>query len=141
MTKKVSGPIQPHPSAEVYRTKTARIWVGDDEIVRVSCTPGAVHGLEEAKENLEAIPTERHKRRPVLVDIRHVAAVNQEARDLYRNPEANDIIALALLIESPLSRVIGNIFVGLSKMHVPVRLFTSEAPAVEWLKGLRDDPN
>jgi hypothetical protein len=43
--------------------------------------------------------------------------------------------AAALLIGSPLTRAIGNFFMGLNKPLIPTRLFTSETEALAWLKG------
>jgi hypothetical protein len=41
--------------------------------------------------------------------------------------------ATALIISSPLSRAIGNFFLGLNRTSMPTRLFTSEADALAWL--------
>lgn len=41
---------------------------------------------------------------------------------------------MALLIGSPVSRMIGNFFLGINRLRVPVRLFSDEAEALEWLK-------
>jgi len=37
---------------------------------------------------------------------------------------------------SPLSRAVGNIFLGVNRPLVPCRLFTSEPQALAWLRGL-----
>ena len=44
-------------------------------------------------------------------------------------------LAQAIIVDSPVSRLIGSFFLGLNKPPFPTKLFTSEADAVEWLKG------
>jgi hypothetical protein len=44
------------------------------------------------------------------------------------------INSMAVLIKSPISRVVGNFFLGINKPAVPTRLFDNEADALEWLK-------
>jgi hypothetical protein len=129
----------PRPGTKVYTTKTAKIWICKEEIFHISCLPGSVHGLEEALENMEVFPTEGKVELPVLADIRHVKAIEREAREVYRSRDKYNmqVSALAILVGSPLSRAIGNFFIGLSRMPMPTRLFTSEADAVQWLKEAR----
>jgi hypothetical protein len=42
---------------------------------------------------------------------------------------------VALLVGSPMSRAIGNFFIGLNKPLIPTRLFVSEPEALAWLRG------
>ena len=49
-------------------------------------------------------------------------------------PSRRARVAIALLVGSPLSRVIGNFFVGLNRSTFPLRLFTSEEEAIAWLR-------
>ena len=42
---------------------------------------------------------------------------------------------MALLVSSALSKAVGNFYIGLSKMHIPTRLFNDPSRAVDWLKG------
>lgn len=133
-------PDSSSPETKVYTTKTAKIWICDEQIFHISCLPGSVHGLEEALENMEVFPAEVTKEElAVLADIRHVKAIEREAREIYRSREKYNmqVCALAILVGSPLSRAIGNFFIGLSRMPMPTRLFTSEADAVQWLKEAR----
>jgi len=126
----------PPQGAEVFTTSTADIWVGDDGILRVISHQGAVHGLQEARENMSAIPVDQKRPRPLLVDMRHIGGIKREARELYRSPKANsNSTAMALLVDSALSRAIGNFFIGLSRMHIPTRVFNDPERALRWLEG------
>ena len=121
-------------------TRTARIRLEEDDLVHVTTLPGVVQTLADAKENEQAenelTGGERHT---LLVDMREIRAQDREARQYYTRPEAQKTIrAVAIVIGSPMSRVIGNFFLGFNKPSVPNRLFTSEAEAIVWLREPRD---
>ena len=40
-----------------------------------------------------------------------------------------------IIVGTPVSRVLGNFYLGLSNPHLPSRLFSSGDEALEWLKG------
>ena len=62
-----------------------------------------------------------------------------EGRHLYSQAKLADAIsAAAFIVGSPISRVIGSLFLGLSKPPFPVMLFSSEEKVLEWLKGFLD---
>ena len=44
----------------------------------------------------------------------------------------------AVLVGHPVSRVLGNFFLGISRPAYPTRLFTDPAAAIGWLKSLRE---
>ena len=134
-------PVQPPPGILCWETPTAVMWLGDDGMFRICGRPGSVHGADEAGENVEAIPTEvRDRPLPLLADVRHVKSVSRKAREIYRDKRYNHALAVAILVGSPLSRMIGNIFLGLSRLDAPTRLFTSEGDALRWLRRFLPEP-
>lgn len=73
--------------------------------------------------------------RPILVDARGVHAIERGARRLLSGPRAAVVCsAVALVVGSPLSRVVGNFFVGLNRPGFPVRLFDDPQRALDWLR-------
>ncbi len=46
--------------------------------------------------------------------------------------------ATALLIDSPVSRVIANFFMGLNRPLSPTRVFTEQTQAIRWLQTFSD---
>jgi hypothetical protein len=69
------------------------------------------------------------------VDSRNIKSISKEARKHFStNGRTTKINCFALIIDSPLSRIIGNFFMGLNKPEIPARLFTSETEAISWLK-------
>jgi len=72
---------------------------------------------------------------PILVDLRLINTITKEARDYFSmNERSAGVNAIAMLVKSPVSSIIGNFFLGLNKPKVPTQLFTSENKAVEWLQ-------
>lgn len=73
-------------------------------------------------------------RRPLLVDLRRVTSMNRDARTYFAGPATECWSATALLIASPLTRAIGNFFMGMNRPKVPTRMFATEADAAHWLQ-------
>jgi len=99
---------------------------------------------ELAKENVDAQQRLRDdlnkKQTRVLIDMTQVTEIAKSARDYFANERTASIQrATALLTKSPVSRVIGNFFMGLNKPICPTRMFTDPQKALEWLQTFSDD--
>ncbi|XXY49622.1 hypothetical protein WME91_00505 [Sorangium sp. So ce269] len=69
--------------------------------------------------------------RPVLVDPRAQKAVERVAREYFAGAEAaKGHCALALLVDSPVSKALGSLFLALSSAPVPRKLFAVEDDAM-----------
>jgi hypothetical protein len=118
-------------------TRVNTVWLGEDGIARVIHVPGADVTLESAHETMAAyLKLNKGKRRPLFVDTKSMKSLEREARKYYAGEEAAKVAcAVALIVDTPVSRVLGNFYLGISKPHLPTRLFSLEAEALEWLKG------
>lgn len=77
---------------------------------------------------------------PVLADSRNYTHFDHEIRDFYSSKEAAErISAMAILINSIPTRLMGNFFINFHKPHFPTRLFTSENEAIKWLLKHTDE--
>jgi len=114
---------------------TARFWTDDYGILRADAYAGVEQTLDDAKAQIAVHRQDLGgERRPLLVDIRTVRSVSREARVYYAGYAAAELYsATAFLVESPLSRALGNFFIGLNRPMFPTRLFTSEQEAITWL--------
>jgi len=123
-------------TSEVIETRSLRTWMGEDGIMRQVALPGSEHTLDDAKENVEiSAKIIKGKKVPGLVDIREVKSASREARMHYAGDENAKVLnAVAILIDSPVSRILGNFFIGLNKAPFPCKLFSSESAAIEWLR-------
>jgi hypothetical protein len=93
--------------------------------------------LDDARANV-ALCLQRNagRRRPLLVDLREAKSQTAEARAYLAGPEGLAVSqAVGLLIGSPVSRVLGNFYLGLNKPSIPTRLFTSDEEALAWLRS------
>jgi hypothetical protein len=113
-------------------------WMGDDGIVRTKVKPEAEISVNDAMENTEVVTSFYvDKKYPILIDSRNIKSMTREAREHFsargRDPKTS---AFGIIIKSPISRVVGNFFLGLNKPAVPTKLFDNEKDAVEWLKKL-----
>lgn len=122
----------------VLETKTATVRACPDGIVRVVVKPGAELTLEDVREHFTSgAKYMGGGKSSVLVDTSKVKSVSRAAREFVSSPEAEAYIAAqAIVVGSPVSRLIGNFFLGLNRTSFPTKLFTSESEAVAWLKGL-----
>ena len=74
------------------------------------------------------------KRRGVLVDMRGVRSQTRDAREYFMSDDvARRLSAVALLVGSPVSRMIGNFFLRIGDHRIPTRIFTTDAEAAAWL--------
>lgn len=118
-------------------SKVAKLWLGDDGIVRIIHVPGAEVTLEDAQETMAAyLKLNKGKRRPLFIDTKTMKSMARVARHYYAGEEAVKVAsAAAIIVGTPVSKVLGNFYLGLSNPYLPSRLFTSEDEALAWLKG------
>jgi len=108
------------------------------DLVRVVLKPGIEISLDDAREN-SAATVELAGDRPILllIDTRKARGISRQARMHFSEPEqVRHTRAQALLVDSGPSRVIGNFFLGFVRAPFPMKLFTSEAVAEAWLRGV-----
>lgn len=124
--------IPPH----ALKTSLFYTWMDEHGICRTKPLAAAEIEIEHARENTAAVNTFYQGRKfPLLIDSRQVKSISREARQHFStNGRETYTNAFAILVKSPLSRVIGNFFMGINKPPLPSRLFDNEEDAVEWLK-------
>jgi len=123
-------------------TRTLRFWLDDEGFLRGECFEDVESTLEDAREALRAQEViAAGVRRPVLMDISKIRSISREARQLLASPAASAwSTRLALVVASPLSRAIGNFFLGLNRLVIPTRLFSTPEDALAWLRRTSGEP-
>lgn len=118
-------------------TRVNKVWVGEDGIARIIHFPGVELTLADAEETMAAyLKLNNGKRLPLFIDTKTMKSMSRESRQYYAGEEAAKVAsAAAIIVGTPVSRVLGNFYIGLSNPHLPSRLFSSEDEALEWLKG------
>ena len=122
---------------EAIITSVSKVWLGEDGIARVIHVPGAKVTLKDAQETMAAyLKVNKGRKLPLFVDTKTMRSLAREARHYYAGEEAAKVAsAVAIIVGTPVSRVLGNFYIGLSNPHLPSRLFSSENEALAWLKG------
>jgi hypothetical protein len=124
------------PSTE---TKTSIIIFNPEEgFLRVSTKPNTEIELSDAKHDFFVAAELINKIKiPVLADSRNFTNSDKEVRDFYASREmAENISAMAVLVASLSTRIVGNFFIKTSKPHFPTKLFTTETGAIVWLNEI-----
>lgn len=123
-------------TASSTRTATQLVALDGDGVVRCVVLAGADIGRDEAVENVAATRSVAGgQRAPVLFDARHLRSMSREAREYYASRESKRVHrAVAILIDSPLSRVLAKLFVRLNDPPFPTEMFADEKEALRWLR-------
>lgn len=80
------------------------------------------------------LEVQKGKNYPILSNIRAVKSSTKSARDFLASEKGcTGVIAAAVLIDSPISSMIGNFFIRVSKPLRPTKIFTNEEEAKKWL--------
>ena len=112
-----------------------RMWLRQDGIVQVVWAPRATALLEDATATLDAMAQLTGGRRsPLLVDMRDTGPQDRITRAEWSS--RSDLqSAVALIVATPLSRLLGTLLLRVSKPPFPIRLYDNETSAAAWLKG------
>lgn len=119
-----------------FETRIDRMRLGEDGIVRITSLPQIEITLDDAKISIEAqLKVTKGKSCPTLLDIREIKSITRKARMYFAGKESRSVnSAMGILVNSPLSKMVGNLFIGINKPDMPTKLFLSEDKAIEWLK-------
>jgi hypothetical protein len=121
-----------HDSGVITHPKF-RMWLRPDGIVAMVFAPRIATDLADALAAVDAM-TEltRGRRSPLLVYLHGAGPQDRPARAEFARRD--DVVsAVALIVDTPLSRMIGNFYLTVSKPIAPTRLFDNEASALAWL--------
>lgn len=113
-------------------------WMGGDGIARTKVKQNSEVVLEDAMENSKVVNSFYvDEKFPLLIDARGIKSITRDARTFFTtNGRETNTMAFAILIDSSVSRVVGNFFLGINKPAVPTKLFSNEKDAVKWLMNL-----
>lgn len=121
----------------MYReTAKIKFTLRDDNILQTECFPNTVMTLEDGMESTRiSAEMVNYTPLPLLCDLTNVVKMSQECRKHFSGQEhAETFSRCALIVTNPISRMIGNFFLGLNKPLKPTKLFTSKEEGLKWLK-------
>ena len=119
---------------ETAISKILHFTMGDDGIVWAESQPGVEPNAELIQEaELACRRLRKEKRRPAIWDIRHLAKPRPDAWVRFLEGAPNNLVAVAVVGHPEQVQLLGS-FPGLiDSLLLPLRLFTDEASALEWL--------
>ena len=72
---------------------------------------------------------------PAIADISIVKQVDKAARQFLSSPEAGEnLSALAVIIDNPVTRIMGNFFIKFNQPEYPLRFFANVEEAMQWIR-------
>jgi hypothetical protein len=75
------------------------------------------------------------QKRPILADLRGLASADRASRELAAGADVEAAtLRLALLVDNPVTRVLGNFFLRVTTPGYPTQIFSDERQARAWLK-------
>ena len=109
------------------------VWDEANGVVRTNWHPDAVCGIAEARAVTAEISAMGRGRVLQFVDLRGIDAIDRPGREHFMNASA-DFRAVALVADSGVTKMIANFFLTLKRGSIPVKIFTTEADAMTWLR-------
>lgn len=115
--------------------KTSFFWFDESGIL---CSVSKKHPpqtLEESKKTVEKFKKLINgKKVCLLIDVTHSSESTKEVRDYAAAEFPKFVKAMAMISESALGKMLANLFFRIKKQPYPIRMFTNEFQAKEWLK-------
>lgn len=110
-----------------------RIWLRPDGICEIAWAPYVASHLADAVAVIDAMSELTGGRAaPLLVHTEDAGPQSRDARmEFIRRQEV--VSAVALVVGSPLSRMMATFFINVSRPDVPIRLFEDQDVALAWL--------
>lgn len=119
------------------KTRTCEIFVDEFGILHVKILKGVIIDKEDAADNFLAVRN-LTQNKPILklVDARAKFTINKDARSFVaKENDPKRHIARAVVVGSFVSKYLNQFFLSLQNPSFPVKIFTSEKEAMEWLKS------
>ena len=119
-----------------FSTDTADFWLDANGIIRRVIHVGADETLDEAKKGLKImLDISGGMKRPLLIDLRGMKSITREARQFLSSESSKHFTAVATIVDSPITKMIGNFAMRINPLGITVRIFSDESKALEWLMG------
>lgn len=126
----------PSISSDIIRTPTTEYWkMPGEDMLYGNILPGAFLDVDEVKENALRMAELLDVNRPIpsILDITEIRKITKEARK-ESSRSTSGLSAIAMIVDSGLSKIIGNYAIILNRPTIPVRLFTSLKEARIWVR-------
>lgn len=111
----------------------ANFWI-ETGIVFFVYKENASIDLNAAKKILEdRVKFQKQIDYPIYCDIRGMKRADKFARDFLAKEGSSYTKGVAIIVDSPMTKIIGNFYLGLNKPTSPTKMFTNRQEALEYL--------
>ena len=122
-------------NVEVSELPTSTTWIDENGICCSISKKHPPQTLEETKKGVEEFKKiTKGKKVCLLIDTTNSTPSSKEVRDYAAEIFPDLVKAIAMVSKSALGRMIANLFFGLKPPPYPVKMFSEETEAKEWLK-------
>ncbi|CAN5379099.1 hypothetical protein BH11BAC3_BH11BAC3_02060 [soil metagenome] len=122
-------------NTEVFEFPTTTMWFDENGILCAIAKKLPLQTVEEAKKTYsEFSKITGGKKICLLSDSTNSSPANKEMRDYASRTLPEFAKAVAIISRSAVGRMAANLFFSLKKQPFPVKMFTDETEAKEWLK-------
>lgn len=124
---------------EMFENEYSKMWINNG-ILYVKYAPLLVITGKIAQEGvIDRLKFCKGKTYPLLGDIRYIKDVSKEARAyLATGDSAKGLSAGGLIIKTQIEKFLGNLWMKIDKPIKPIKLFTDEASALQWLQHYKN---
>lgn len=111
-----------------------------DGILFSDISQGSEYNLERARMLIDDyIELSGGKKIPICHDMCGIKSTTADAMKYVSSDKAASVIkALGMINNSPISRVIGNLFMGLRKPPYPAKIFGNQEDTLKWLEQFKE---
>ncbi len=127
--------MKPPATAKIYDWETSTSWFDEDGIFCSVQKRVKVQSFEETKKAFDVFrKTVGTKKVCMLVDASEAGESLKESRDYAAQEFPKMIKALAIISNSSLGKMLANLFFKIKSQPYPVKMFSNDLEAKEWLK-------
>jgi hypothetical protein len=117
-----------------FENEFAQFWI-EGGIVFFVYKPNTSIDLDAAKKIVnDRIVFQKQMDYPIYCDIRSMKSADKAARDFLAKEGSSYTKGVAVIVDSPMTKIIGNFYLGLNKPVAPTKMFTAKEEALAFLK-------
>jgi hypothetical protein len=114
---------------------TSVTWFDDQGILYCVYKKGVERSMTETRETIEEFKKQLNGEKVcMLADVTNSGQSSKEIREYVARELPKFIKAIAMISDSPLGKMLANLFLTLKNQPYPTKVFNNESEAREWLK-------
>ena len=127
--------MQTPENIEIFELPGSTMWIDEFGILNSISKKAPPRNLAATKEIIQKLKSIiKEEKVCMLIDSTNSSPPVKEVRDYLSEEMPKITKAIALISNSPLGRMVANLFFNIKKQPYPVKMFNNEQEAREWLK-------